>query len=98
MKDRQGLEVPVISARYSIWEHANQRQRAGTPAKIAREIRQTLEQAPPETLPRYDWVIAHAWSYFRKAPGADENAENMPQENAPSQGGIRGLLTGDLVR
>ena len=35
VKDRNGIDVPVITARYSIWEHANNRERAGTPAKIA---------------------------------------------------------------
>ena len=85
VKDRNGMEVPVITARYSIWEHANNRERAGTPARIAREIRQTVEKTP-----RYDWVIAHAWSYFQRTPDADENAENMPQENAAAAGGVRG--------
>jgi len=90
VKDRNGIDVPVITARYSIWEHANDRERAGTPAKIAREIRQTVENTPPGQLPRYDWVIAHVWSYFKHAPGADESAENMPQDNAAANGGIRG--------
>jgi hypothetical protein len=90
VKDRNGIDVPVVTARHSIWEHANWRPRAGTPAKIAREIRQTVEKTPPAELPRYDWVIAHAWSYFKHAPGADENAENLPQESAPAQGGVRG--------
>ena len=90
VKDRNGIEVPVITARYSIWEHANKRPRSGTPAKVAREIRQTVANTPPAELPRYDWVIAHAWSWFKKAPGADENAEDMPQENAEAQGGERG--------
>jgi hypothetical protein len=90
VKDRNGIDVPVITARYSIWEHLNSRSRAGTPAKVAREIRQTVEQTSREKLPRYDWVIVHAWSYFRKAPGADENAEDMPQENAAGHGGERG--------
>jgi hypothetical protein len=85
VKDRNGIAVPVISARYSIWEHSNDRDRAGTPAKIAREIRQSSVNTP-----RYDWVIVHAWSYFKRAPGADENAENMPQENAEAHGGARG--------
>jgi len=89
VKDRNGVEVPVVSTRYSIWNHAD-RARAGTPAKVAREIRQTVERARPGELPRYDWVIAHAWSWFRAIPGADENAENMPQENAAAQGGVRG--------
>jgi hypothetical protein len=87
VKDRNGLDVPVVSARYSIWNHSNQRSRAGTPAKVAREIRQTVEKVSPKEQPRYDWVIVHAWSWFRKAPGADENAENMPQEDAPAKGG-----------
>jgi hypothetical protein len=90
VRDRNGIEVPVITARYSIWEHANNRERAGTPAKVAREIRQTVEKAAPAQLPRYDWVIAHVWSYFKHAPGTDENAENMPQENAAASGGVRG--------
>jgi hypothetical protein len=90
IKDRNGIEVPVISARYALWEHANGRARAGTPAKLAREIRQTVRQTPAVDLPRYDWVIAHAWSWFRNAPGVDEDAENMPQEDARANGGQRG--------
>lgn len=90
VKDRNGMEVPVITARYSIWEHSNNRERAGTPAKVAREIRQTVEKTAPVQLPRYDWVIVHVWSFFKHAPGADENAEDMPQENAADEGGVRG--------
>jgi hypothetical protein len=90
VKDRNGIEVPVITARYSIWENENGRERSGTPAKVAREIRQTVENTPSGDLPRYDWVIAHAWSWFKKSSGDDENAEDMPQENAAAQGGERG--------
>jgi hypothetical protein len=90
VKDRRGVETPVITARYSIWAHANDRPRSGTPGKVAREIRQTVSRTPPEQLPRYDWAIAHAWSYFQKAPGDDEAAEDMPQDGAPSRGGVRG--------
>ncbi len=90
VRDRNGVEVPVITARYSIWEHANNRERAGTPAKIAREIRETVEKTGPGQLPRYDWVIDHVWSYFKHAPGVDENAEDMLQENAAVKGGVRG--------
>ncbi len=90
VKDRLGIEVPVITARYSIWEHSNTRPRAGTPAKIAREIRQTVASTPPAQLPRYDWVIIHVWSWFQHIPGVDENAENMPQADAAAHGGLRG--------
>jgi hypothetical protein len=90
VQDRRGVDVPVITARYSIWEHANHRPRSGTPAKVAREIRATVAATPPDQLPRYDWVIAHAWSYFRPALGADQDAENLPQSQAADHGGQRG--------
>jgi hypothetical protein len=87
VKDRNGIEVPVITARYSIWNLLNPRPRAGTPAKVARVIRQTVEKTPRGEQPRYDWVIVHAWSWFKKASGNDENAENMPKEDAAAKGG-----------
>ena len=90
VKDRAGAEVPVITARYSVWADANDRPRAGTPAKVAREIRDTLATAPAGELPRYDWAIAHAWSYFRNAPGTDESAENPPSGPSPEAGTQRG--------
>jgi hypothetical protein len=90
VKDRKGIEVPVITACYSIWEHANSRARAGTPAKVAREIRQAVEKTAPRQLPRYDWVVAHVWSEFKRALGTDDHAENLPQENAAAGGGVRG--------
>ena len=89
-RDRNGIDVPVITARYSIWEHLNSRARAGTPAKVAREIRETVEKTPADQLPRYDWAIAHVWSWFKKAPGSDEDAENLPQDTAAAKGGVRG--------
>jgi hypothetical protein len=90
VKDRRGVDIPVITARYSIWEHSNSRPRSGTPAKVAREIRETVARSPRDQLPRHDWVIVHVWSYFRRAPGPDEEAENIPQEAAATGGGLRG--------
>jgi hypothetical protein len=87
VKDRGGVEIPVITARYSIWDNSNQRERSGTPAKVAREIRESASSEGP----RHDWAIVHAWSYFRRVPGADENAENLPQNQAQALGGVRGF-------
>jgi hypothetical protein len=91
VRDRNGVEVPVISTRYLIWNHTNRRPRSGTPAKVAREIRQTVEKAAAAELPRYDWVNVHAWSWFKKTPGTDEDAEDVTQEEgeAQAQGGER---------
>lgn len=90
VKDARGRDVPVVSARYALWENANQRPRCGTPAKIAREIRDNLRQTDAEGKQSLDWVITHAWSFFRRAPGLDENAENMDQKTAVKEGGVRG--------
>ena len=60
------------------------------PPEVAREITRTVEQTPREKPPRYDWVVTHVWSYFKKSPGTDENAEDMSQANATANGGIRG--------
>jgi hypothetical protein len=89
VKDRNGVEVPVVTARYSIWAEAS-RPRVGTPAKVAREIRQTVEHSQPAELPRFDWVIAHVWSWFKHAPGSDDVAEDMSQEKVASQDAVRG--------
>jgi hypothetical protein len=35
-------------------------------------------------------VIAHVWSWFKQAPGSDEKAEDMAQDNAPARKGMRG--------
>jgi hypothetical protein len=90
VKDRRGIDIPVITARYSIWEHTNERPRSGTPSKVARVIRESVAWTAAEELPRYDWVVAHVWSYFREAPGGDEDAENLPQAEAWKNGGVRG--------
>lgn len=90
VQNRRGEEVPVVSTRYSIWEHSNERPRSGTPAKVAREIRETVAEAEKQGRQNLDWVITHAWSYFKYAPGADEDAENMEQKDAPKKGGVRG--------
>ena len=58
-----------------------------TGSKVARVIRQTVERTPQGKQPRYDWVIVHAWSWFKKASGNDENAEDMSQEDAAAKGG-----------
>lgn len=80
VKDKKGVEVPVFTTRYSIWSQTKPRERSGSPAKIAREIRETVAQTPAAELPRLDWVVVHVWSYFQKAAGNDDLAENLPKD------------------
>ena len=97
VKDKHGDDIPVVTLRYQIWWHMGERTNGGTPAKIAREIRETVESTPRLEMPRYDWVLNHAWSYFKQAPGTNESAEDLPrkQDLKPGEkyedlGGVRG--------
>jgi hypothetical protein len=77
-----GSDQPSKGTR-AIWCNFNDHPRVGTPATIAREIRESVTSTPPGDLPRYDWVIDHVWSYFRYAPGKNEDAENIVKQTAP---------------
>lgn len=92
VKKKDGTEIPVVTARYSIWANANHLgERIGTPARIARKINANIEQASDKEKVSLDWTIVHCWSYFQKAPGDDIDAENMDQAEAPQRGGVRGV-------
>jgi len=90
VKDKNGVEIPVITLRYMLWYHHNDKPLAGTPARVARLIRQSVAKTAPADLPRNDWLMAHAWSYFKQAPGTDENAEDTKEGDTPPTGAIRG--------
>ncbi|MGZ4962844.1 MAG: hypothetical protein ACXWKG_16815 [Limisphaerales bacterium] len=87
VKDKNGINVPVVSARYCLWANSNQRDHAGTPAKVARQIREADDAS---RVPRYDWVIAHAWSEFKHAPGDDEDAENIAPQSGEAKDAAHG--------
>jgi len=90
VKDKLGIDIPVITCRYSLWFHKSKAKLSGTPAKIARLIRDTVASTPDDQLPRYDWVICHAWSFFKNVPGNDEAAEDLDLDTGASMGGVRG--------
>ena len=92
VKNTEGIEIPVVTARYALWGNANnQGPRIGTPAKVARVINESVAAAKKESRRTYDWTIVHAWSFFKKTTGTDEEAENMDQAEAMRKGGVRGV-------
>ena len=92
-KDKRGVDTPVITLRYQIWWNLNRRANTGTPAKIAREIREAAEV--PGAGPRHEWGMIHVWSYFKSAPGSDEDAENFPPKKEMSGNASYEKLGGD---
>ncbi|MCP4640290.1 MAG: hypothetical protein GY851_07660 [bacterium] len=88
--DARGGELPVVCARYSTWSNTN-RPWSGTPAKVARLVN---EAAANQDEPVYDWAVVHAWSFFKQADdAAGDHDEDMPQDQAWANGGVRGLST-----
>jgi hypothetical protein len=90
VQDKRGIDIPVITCRYSLWYGRAKAKLSGTPAKVARLITDTVKDTPAADLPRYDWVICHAWSYFKKSPGNDEAAEDLDIADGAQLGGKRG--------
>ncbi len=78
-KNAEGIDIPVVCIKYSIWRHADW-PRGGTPAKIARMINAQAGQSGNEDKTSYSIASVHCWSYFQKAPGNDEQAENIGKD------------------
>jgi hypothetical protein len=64
-------EIPLITCKYSLWS-GRKEPRAGTPAKLAREINEDAKVGGKDYLA---WGIVHAWSGFKAHAGSDEAAE-----------------------
>jgi hypothetical protein len=97
VKDKRGIDIPVVTLRYQIWWQMAKRANAGTPAKVARFITDSVKTASPEVLPRNDWAMVHVWSYFKMVSGTNELAEELPRkqdlkagEKYEGWGGVRG--------
>ncbi len=87
---REG-KVPVVSARYAIWNNAK-RESEGTPSMVAHWLNsQTVSRigAPEE---RFSWVTVHCWSWFRKRQEAESpEMEDVEQSKGGQPGVERGL-------
>lgn len=92
VRGSDGVEIPVVTAKYALWGNANTfGPRIGTPAKIARLINESAKTVQDQEPLIGHWTVVHAWSFFKHAPGTDEEAENIPQEKAGSLQGERGI-------
>jgi hypothetical protein len=90
VKDRRGVDIPVICARYSIWAGRPDSASSGTPAKIADLLsrRDGDKGEGPET--RFDWVVVHAWSFFRQSSSNSPTAEELSEPELAQGRGQRG--------
>ena len=72
----QGFDIPVITARYSIWNFGDHNKyNDGTPTYIAQKINELAEQS---ISPAFSLVAVHAWSKFKDIGNSmDPLAENI---------------------
>jgi len=66
-KNNIGIEIPIITARYSLWNEVNKyRPRAGTPEYVAAIINRDVIEAQAKNENILAWTIVHAWSDYSK--------------------------------
>lgn len=66
-KNLHGINIPIVTARYSIWNEVNEyRPRAGTPEYIASLINRDFNSNNKDRY-RNTWTIVHAWSDFSES-------------------------------
>lgn len=72
VKNKKGYQIPVITARYSLWNFGNRNTpREGTPAYVANKLK---SEANEQT---FSLISVHAWSNFKNiGTSNDELAEN----------------------
>ena len=64
-KNKKGIDIPVVTARYSVWNEVNiARPRAGTPEFVASLINRDAMNAKSDHENTLSWTIVHAWSDF----------------------------------
>ncbi len=65
VENRDGIDIPVVSAKYSLWDEVNiHRPRAGTPEYIAALINRDHIASKGNKKYELSWTIVHAWSNF----------------------------------
>ncbi len=83
----EGIDIPVISAKYSLWSNQNH-ERSGTPVKVARIINADAAAAQKKSEPFYAWTIIHAWSGFHENWAAGDNDESGPYDRDGTHAGV----------
>lgn len=88
VKNKNGTEIPVVTARYQLWFNLK-KEGSGDPAQIAQWIDEDGARATTED-PAMSWTIVHAWSRFNE-PGAAVNTTADSPEAKRHGTGERGV-------
>ncbi len=70
VENKQGIEIPVVTARYSLWKDLDFDERGGNVQKVANVINSDVDGKTDVM----DWTIVHAWSDFENPANRNETA------------------------
>ncbi|MBN1284420.1 MAG: twin-arginine translocation signal domain-containing protein [Anaerolineae bacterium] len=68
-QNRDGLQIPIVTAKYALWANAATGNRAGSPEHIAQVVNENVTRAESQSKHTYEWAIVHAWSSFNDVRG-----------------------------
>lgn len=78
-KNREGISIPVVAAKYQLW--ANQKRKgSGGPADIAQLMNRDTAGVS------FNWTIVHAWSRFEKT--AEDSIRDIPKGDKNGERGV----------
>jgi hypothetical protein len=66
VKNKKGIEIPVVTAKYQLWAHLAKKG-SGNPAAVAGWINADNLQSSGGNR-QLNWTIVHAWSRFNRSP------------------------------
>lgn len=72
VENKQGVEIPVATARYSLWQGLNT-ERSGNVEKVASAINKDVESKTGVM----DWTAVHAWSEFENPANRNEKGVGL---------------------
>jgi hypothetical protein len=73
VENKEGLEIPVVTARYSLWKDLDFDERGGNVKKVANVINSDVEGKTDVM----NWTIVHAWSNFENPADRSEIAGGL---------------------
>lgn len=75
-KNKKGIEIPVVTAKYSMWKDLNvMKDYAGSPGTLPAKINRDVEINKSFGNKSFSWTSVHAWSEFQ-----DPSYPNNPEE------------------
>ncbi len=75
-KNKDGIEIPVVTPKYAQWNHADW-EGGGTPAEIAQWINEEAKEKNKKGEKSFSLTSVHCWSHFQKGNPDDPKSQEI---------------------